>query len=193
MSAAVQCERSTSRRLTLLAPLLLIVLCMLMLRMSSSVNPPPRTLEPRPTSMPVAKKLEPNSLVILYVYTESPTARANILFFAQNGLHDAVDVVFILNGPTDVEASLPKLPSVKVLQRGNSCFNTGTWGTILAHDDHFIVNKYKHFILMSSAIRGPYLPYWNRQCWTDAYTSRLKDQIKVRFSSHLLLTATFKN
>ena len=55
--------------------------------------------------------------LITYAYSETPNARENLLFFLHAGLHGAADFIFILNGPTDVGALIPRLPNVAIVER----------------------------------------------------------------------------
>jgi hypothetical protein len=45
--------------------------------------------------------------------------------------------------------------------------------------------RYKRFILMNASIRGPFVPPWSRECWSDAYLGKLTHRIKVRLSPPL--------
>lgn len=127
--------------------------------------------------------------------------------FIMNGETDADQkIVFAPQDiPDDLRDVLPERSrkNVFVKKRGNTCFDLGAhaevlnsemgvgdgWigqdGPIVAdHDKNkdkkmLLRNRYKRFILMNASIRGPFVPRWSRECWSDAYLSRLTDKIKL--------------
>ncbi|KAK2052323.1 hypothetical protein LY76DRAFT_526908 [Colletotrichum caudatum] len=115
--------------------------------------------------------------LILYAFAESEVARENLKFFINQGLHDAADFVFILNGETSVGAIIPQKQNIRVINRPNTCFDIGAYGEVLRKDD--LYKKYKRFITLNASIRGPFLPYWAQSCWSDLYLGRLTDQVKL--------------
>ncbi|TVY84035.1 hypothetical protein LSUE1_G002760 [Lachnellula suecica] len=115
--------------------------------------------------------------LILYAYSESPTARINIEFFIRHGLHAAADFVFILNGPTDVANIIPKESNIKIVQRENDCYDIGAYAEVLTKDD--LYKGYKRFIMLNASIRGPFSPYWAKGCWSDMYLAKITDEVKL--------------
>ncbi|KZL85325.1 hypothetical protein CI238_10827 [Colletotrichum incanum] len=115
--------------------------------------------------------------LILYAFAESDAARENLKFFVNQGLHDAADFVFILNGETNVSTIIPEKNNIKVINRPNTCFDLGAYGEVLRKDD--LYKKYKRFITLNASIRGPFLPHWAQSCWSDLYLGRLTDKVKL--------------
>jgi hypothetical protein len=115
--------------------------------------------------------------LILYAYAESETARSNIKFFLKLGLHSAADFIFILNGPTNISTIIPREFNIQVVVRENKCFDLGAYNEVLRQDD--LWKKYTRFITMNASIRGPFVPYWSRSCWSDVYLDRLSDSVKL--------------
>ena len=120
--------------------------------------------------------------LIMYAYFETESARQNLKFFLSHGLHANADFVFILNGETDVDNTLiPASESnVLIVRRPNTCYDLGAHGQVLRDNDGELMRKHSRFILMNASIRGPFVPFWSRECWSDAYLGRLSDQVKVR-------------
>ena len=118
--------------------------------------------------------------LILYAYSESDHARENLKFFINQGLHNAADFVFIFNGPSTMVAQVPEEPNIRVVERSNTCFDLGTFGEVLQEDN--LYKRYKRFITMNASIRGPFVPFWSDQCWSDAYLDELTDETKVSSS-----------
>lgn len=116
---------------------------------------------------------------MLYVYAESNTARENLQYFLAKGIHGAADFIFVFNGATDAKDLVPTSHgNIRVIERGNTCFDLGSMGEVLRQDD--LWKRYKRFITMNASIRGPFLPvYDSLTCWTDIFLGRLTDRIKM--------------
>lgn len=42
-----------------------------------------------------------------------------------------------------------------------------------------LMDNYKRFILMNASVRGPFMPYWSSQCWSNAFLDKLTSKVKV--------------
>lgn len=120
--------------------------------------------------------------LILYAYHETDNARQNALFFINHALHSSADFIFILNGETNLSSSIPSHhPNIKVIQRNNTCFDLGAHAEILNNNGGELVKKYKKFILLNASIRGPFLPTWSGECWSDVLLAKVTDTNKVTY------------
>jgi hypothetical protein len=136
-------------------------------------------------------KSDTNRPLILYAYSETPSSRVNGLFFLKHGLHASADFIFILNGETDFELLIPQdVPNIKIIKRENTCYDLGAYGQVLRSNNSELVRKYKRFILLNSSIRGPFLPTWSKDCWSNLYLDRLSDKIKLVGMSYNCLPGT---
>ncbi|KAK6517062.1 hypothetical protein TWF506_006940 [Arthrobotrys conoides] len=117
--------------------------------------------------------------LILYAYHENPNARENAIFFIHHGLHSAADFIFILNGYTNLTLLIPSAPNIRIIQRGNTCYDLGAYGEVLTSNGNELIKKYNKFIMLNGSIRGPFLPTWSRECWSDAYLARVTDKNKL--------------
>ncbi|KAK6082005.1 hypothetical protein SCUP515_02784 [Seiridium cupressi] len=115
--------------------------------------------------------------LITYAYSESASARENLEFFISQGLHDAADFIFILNGETDAASLIPERDNIQIISRPNKCFDLGAHGEVLRQDD--LWKKYKSFITLNASIRGPFIPYWAQRCWSDVFLSRVTNEVKL--------------
>jgi hypothetical protein len=102
------------------------------------------------------------------------------------------DYVIIVNGEAAID--LNGLPAnVKVVRRGNTCYDGGTAGEVLAGMD---TKSYQFFFIMNSSVRGPFLPSYFPQStggrlgtgssmhaparsWTTAFTDLLNSHVKL--------------
>jgi hypothetical protein len=129
--------------------------------------------------------------LILYAYSETKNARKNLEFFLAHGLHAGADFVFILNGYTDAASIIPTATNIRYVQRPNDCYDMGAYAEVLTGDD--LYKHYKKFILLNASIRGPFLPYWAENCWSDMYLKRVTDEVKVWFFSSTGFSESFTN
>ncbi|KAK6522733.1 hypothetical protein TWF281_002169 [Arthrobotrys megalospora] len=130
-----------------------------------SVQSPPVIIKDRP--------------LITYVYYETSNARKNALFFIRHGLHLEADFIFIINGKSNIAEKIPVLPNIKVIHRDNTCFDLGAHAEILTANNNALINNYKRFIMLNASIRGPFMPTWSRECWSEAYLAKVTDTNKL--------------
>lgn len=112
-----------------------------------------------------------------FIYFENQDAVTNLRFFLRHALHDHADFLFVINGHCSIINEIPARANIRVLQRQNNCFDLGTQSVVLKQDD--LYKNYTKFILMNKSVRGPFLPYWSRDCWTDIFVKELNDKTKV--------------
>ncbi|KAH7342412.1 hypothetical protein BKA65DRAFT_504038 [Rhexocercosporidium sp. MPI-PUGE-AT-0058] len=140
-----------------------------------------------PSNLPAKHLVRPDVPLVTYVYMESDYAKLNLQFFINHGLHAAADFIFILNGETTAEGLIPHdQPNVKVIKRKNTCYDLGShWEVLTARKrgGKALRDTYKKFILMNASIRGPFVPHWSKECWTDAYLNKLNEKVKLVGSS----------
>ncbi|KAK6520513.1 hypothetical protein TWF506_000765 [Arthrobotrys conoides] len=118
--------------------------------------------------------------LVLYVYHETDNARENIRFFIEHGLHAEADFIFILNGPATIKPSIPvHMPNIRIIERNNTCFDLGTHAQVLKRKNKLLMKKYKRFILLNASVRGPFMPTWSRECWTDTLLAKVTDKNKL--------------
>jgi hypothetical protein len=118
--------------------------------------------------------------LILYAYYETPDTRPNLQFFISHALHTNAKFVFILNGETDAEVLLPTNESnIHYVKRDNTCFDLGAYAEVLKSNDRALIRQHKRFIMINASLRGPFVPFWSRDCWSDAYLDKLNDEVKL--------------
>jgi hypothetical protein len=122
----------------------------------------------------------PDVPLILYAYYETPDTRPNLQFFVSHALHANAKFIFIFNGETDAELLLPTNESnIHYVKRNNTCFDLGAYAEILKSNDSALIRQHKRFIIINASLRGPFVPFWSRDCWSDAYLDKLNDEVKL--------------
>ena len=112
--------------------------------------------------------------VVVYAYHDLNT---NVKFFADHGVFEStsVDFVFVCNG--DSRLNLPNA-NVSEINRHNIGMDFGGWS-----DAIFGLNlrdRYDHFILVNSTVRGPFLPPWCPvKDWTGLFTRLIDFETKL--------------
>lgn len=135
---------------------------------------------PPATSPPTIFTGSPKTLerpLILYAYSETPSAHINIQFFIKHGLHDSADFIFILNGDTDIMDIIPNATNIRYVRRPNDCYDLGAYAEVLTKND--LYKKYEKFIMLNASIRGPFLPVWAKNCWSEMYLARITKEVKL--------------
>lgn len=117
--------------------------------------------------------------LILYAYHETDNAKENALFFINHGLHDGADFMFVINGESTIKEHIPTADHITVVERSNDCYDLGAYGEVLTANNSRLVTKYSRFILMNASIRGPFLPTWSSDCWSEAYLNKVTDTNKL--------------
>lgn len=142
--------------------------------LSPSLRRPSHGSERVPDSPP------PDIPLILYAYYETPDTRPNLKFFVSHALHAHAKFLFILNGETNAEDLLPTNESnIHYIKRNNTCFDLGAYAEILKSNDSALIRQHKRFIMINASLRGPFVPFWSRDCWSNAYLDKLTDEVKL--------------
>ncbi len=55
----------------------------------------------------------------------------------------------------------------------------GGTGHPIIEDEETFMSRYDRFILMNASIRGPFMPVWSHDCWTEAFWSLLSKKKKL--------------
>lgn len=141
--------------------------------------------------------------LILYAYAPASWALPNLNFFLKHGLHGSATFIFIINGALvldedagtsskfnnntglaiqDVlrilEPYVEKHSNVKIWKRPNTCYDLGAYAKVLKSNSSALVKSHEKFILINASLRGPFVPFWSRECWSDTYL-RLLDTTKA--------------
>lgn len=132
-------------------------------------------------------------------------AAADFVFII-NGPSD-VDKTIIFKESHQKASSNHDRSNIMVKKRVNTCFDLGAHAEVLngvmggkgwsdssgqivspnepppegqqPKDKRSLKERYKRYILMNASIRGPFVPFWSKACWSDAYLNKVTEKIKV--------------
>lgn len=147
--------------------------------------------------------------LVLYAYSPASWALSNLQFFLKHGLHGTATFVFIINGAlvpdsdsdqssstfiNNTEAAVVevlnilepyarKYPNIKIWKRPNTCYDLGAYAEVLKTDSSALLRAHGKFVLINASLRGPFVPFWSQECWSDAYL-RLIDTRNTANSTH---------
>jgi hypothetical protein len=113
--------------------------------------------------------------VIIYHYFEkNGTYRDNLTFFIANGIHKDADYFIIISGECSI--SLPVIQNVKYILTKNW---NNDFGGYIKYVKDFFSSSYDYYIFINSSVRGPFLPNYIDENWSNFFTKNLKDDIHL--------------
>ena len=133
--------------------------------------------------------------LILYAYSPAAWALPNLQFFLNHGIHASATFIFIINGAlvarngfsqsspafeNSTEANIldvlgilepyaEKYENIMIWKRPNTCYDLGAYADVLKTNSSALVRSHEKFILINASVRGPFVPFWSQECWSDAY------------------------
>jgi len=125
-----------------------------------------------------------SSTLVLYVYNaEDEEQERSFAYFLRYGVTEGGPTyrIIITNGPN--VKPFPKLPSLpQNAQYLKTSLCTTSWGAIDAVTKVLGIQQYRFFVIVDSHVRGPFVPSYVQSMkyhWTEAFTSRLNDKVKM--------------
>ena len=124
--------------------------------------------------------------MVVYVYNAAnEEQQKNFAFFLRYGItDDNVTYKIIITKDEDVLdfPKLPSLPSNAAYLLTSSC--TTIFGAMAAVMPELPASSYNYILVVDSSVRGPFMPsyassYHHSFHWTDAFTNKLNDTIKL--------------
>ena len=116
--------------------------------------------------------------LILYTFDE---INENVIFFLQNTyfVKENYKFLFILNG--DINFEFPS--DILILKRDNIGFDFGGWNAGLfskKFTEDYLYKYFDFFVFINKSTIGPFYPkYIENLIWTDIFTSRINEMIKL--------------
>jgi hypothetical protein len=119
----------------------------------------------------------PRSTLVVYNYYESEGAVDNLRFFVRHGLHERPDVHFLFVFSSEPCISVPLAPNVAIVHASRGCYGFAAIKSALVRFQ--LQTTFKKYILTGSWVKGPFMPTWSTDCWTDAFTRLLTDYYQI--------------
>jgi len=119
--------------------------------------------------------------VVSYAYFETDNAMYNFDFFINTGIVSDVLFIIIING-YQCSVEIPELDNVIIIRRENIGFDTGAHGAAIEYlfDYHKTLElPFDYYIFMNCSAIGPFLPSYFSGSWTNVFTSKITDKVKL--------------
>ena len=124
--------------------------------------------------------------LVVYIFSFTDLEyQENLYYFLEHGVRadDGVDYLIVMQeGNSTMGATeLPSVPdNVRIVTHPNGCFDWGTFGWAI-QSGAVDARRYRYILFVNSSVRGPFLPpYWPPELhWTEVFTSRLSDSVKL--------------
>jgi hypothetical protein len=122
------------------------------------------------------KKLVKRSLVV-YVYSATDPSDYNLKFFSKKAISysENIDYIIVVNGHL-CRVELPQLSNLTVIYRDNIGFDFAGHKAAI---DSLNGKKYDYYFFLNSSILGPFFHDEPKVHWTDFFTRRLTDKVKL--------------
>ncbi|WP_395340337.1 hypothetical protein PN836_016645 [Ningiella sp. W23] len=124
-------------------------------------------------SLDVAK-----TAVIYHYYEKNLVYKDNFVFFLSLAWRVELDFFIIIAGDTTIK--LPQHDNIRYFFTENLQHDFAGY-SLVVDDEGF--NIYSHFIFLNCTVRGPFLPPYVNQCWTQPFVSLLKDSVHLSGAS----------
>lgn len=130
----------------------------------------------------IPRSSELNSTLIVYHYYESEGAVENLRFFVQHGLHEQRNVDFLFIFSSEPCISIPDAPNIAITRSLRKCHGFSAIKEALIRLN--LGESYKTYILTGSWVKGPFMPTWSTECWTNAFTRLLNNYRQLLGTSY---------
>ena len=118
--------------------------------------------------------------VISYAYFETENSIYNFDFFIRTGIVDDCLFVIVINEHR-CSVEIPNKENIIIIRRDNVGYDFGAHGATIK----YLLNKYngelsfEYFIFMNCSVIGPFLPSYHTGNWTNIFTSKITDTVKL--------------
>ena len=119
-----------------------------------------------------------STAVIFHYFERNSTYKNNLIYFLAVAVHDPADYYIIISGECSV--SLPEYPNVTYIKSKNW---NNDFGGYIKYINEYFKSSYEYFIFINSSVRGPFLPSYVEENWTDILVGRLKFDVHLVGSS----------
>lgn len=120
------------------------------------------------------------SILITYVYFETPLSKVNLQFFIKNGVFDTstVHYNFIIKG-SNCSIDIPQQDNIKIHYTENKGYDFAAYTYSVEHP-HTNNKEYDYYIFLNDTVRGPFVPrYVPKSYWFHCFIQLLNEKTKL--------------
>jgi len=128
-------------------------------------------------------------LVIYHYFEKDVSYRDNFLHFLSFGYQEANDYVFIIGGQYSVE--LPKFSNIQYVFTEPKRSDFGGYAEFI--NSGFNFQPYEFIFFINSSVRGPYMPAYAQQSWTQVFLKQMGSDVGIVGTSICTLKENFRH
>jgi len=117
--------------------------------------------------------------VFFHYFEINEVYKENLIFFLSAAYRQELNFFIIISGACTVD--LPNYDNVKYVYTENKNNDFGGYSAVLSNFNR--IDDYSFFIFVNSSVRGPFVPSGYDGCWTELFTSKIKDETHLVGSS----------
>lgn len=129
------------------------------------------------------------NLVIYHYFEKDASYRDNLAHFLLFGVQEENDYVIIVSGAHSVE--LPTLPNVRYVFTGPMRSDFGGYAQLL--NEGLSISPYDFIFFINSSVRGPFVPPYTQQSWTQILLTQMAPDVGMVGSSICTLKEDFRH
>lgn len=114
-------------------------------------------------------------LVVYHYYEKDQSYIDNFSHFMRFGYDQNLDYLIIIAGECSVD--LPSMDNIQYLLAANKNFDYGGYCAAIRALD--LWQQYDFYLFINSSVRGPFLPAYCSQSWTNLFLDQLSDEIGI--------------
>ena len=129
------------------------------------------------------------NLVIYHYFEKDASYRDNLAHFLLFGVQEENDYVIVVSGAHTLE--LPILPNVRYVFTGPMRSDFGGYAQLLNED--LSISPYEFIFFINSSVRGPFVPPYTQQSWTQILLAQRAPDVGMVGSSICTLKEDFRH
>ena len=130
-----------------------------------------------------------SNLVIYHYFEKDASYRDNFLHFLSFGFQEENDYIFIISGQYSVE--LPQFSNIQYVFTEPKRSDFGGYAQFI--NSGFDFQSYEFIFFINSSVRGPYLPAYTQQSWTQVFLNQMGSDIGMVGTSICTLKENFRH
>jgi hypothetical protein len=130
-----------------------------------------------------------SNLVIYHYFEKDASYRDNFLHFLIFGFQEENDYIFIISGQYSIE--LPQFSNIQYVFTEPKKSDFGGYAQFI--NSGFDFQSYEFIFFINSSVRGPYLPAYAQQSWTQVFLNQMGPDVGIIGTSICTLKENFRH